>query len=328
VIPAVLNGHAEPAQLGWIPGPRNAITDVPGIRVGHFTDKKHGTGCTVILCETCQGAAVDVRGGAPGTRETDVLDPANMVRTCHALMFGGGSAFGLAAADGVMRYCAEHDIGFATATRKVPIVPSAILYDLNYRDANAFPSADAGYTAASRAKGGAVAEGSVGAGTGATVGKLLGAEMAMKAGVGTASLCGPRGIMVGALVVSNALGSFFEPDNGRLIAAPREADGRLVPLAETMLRRTEKMHVLLENTTLMCVATNARLESHQIQRLAIQAHDGFARVVAPAHTFGDGDIAFALAMGRVDIRADDTLTIGILAARAIERALVRSVGCR
>ena len=239
---------------------------------------------------------MDARGGAPGTRETDVLDPANMVRTCHALVFAGGSAFGLAAADGVMRYCANTTSAFRRARARSPSSPAPSSTTSGYRDPNGLPERRRGLRRRPRVRrAGAVAEGSVGAGTGATVGKLLGPEMAMKGGMGTASLLGPRGLVVGALAVSNALGNFFEPDSGQLIAAPREANGRLVPLAETMLRRTEKMHALLENTTLMCVATNAKLEAHQIHRLAMQAHDGFARVVAPAHTFGDGDVAFASA---------------------------------
>jgi len=310
---------------GWLTGPNNAITDVPGIRVGHVTDRRGKTGCTVVLCEEARFAAVDARGGAPGTRETDVLAPANVVRTCHAVVFSGGSAFGLAAADGVMRWCSEHEIGFATTRRRVPIVTGAVLYDLGVGDATAFPGAEAGYLAASRAKRGRVAEGSVGAGTGATVAKLLGPERALKGGVGTASVTGPRGLIAGALVVTNAAGSIFDPSTGAMVAGPRGDGGGLIPLAETLARRTAQMEALLENTTLMCVATNATLDHHQVQRLAIQAHDGFARVVAPAHTFADGDVAFALAMGGVEPRADDALIAGALAARAVEQALLRSV---
>ena len=311
---------------GWQTGPRNAITDVPGIRVGHYTDRRGATGCTVILCEDNTGVAVDTRGGAPGTRETDVLNPANLVRTCHAIVFSGGSAFGLASADGVARWLAEHDIGFPTSARKVPIVPAAILYDLGIGDPMAFPSAEAGYIAASRARAGAVAVGSVGAGTGATVAKLLGMEgRALKGGIGTASAVGPRGIIVGALVATNAVGSIFDPQTGQCVAGPRADDGSFVPLAEAMGMRTAQMDALLENTTLMCIATNAKLESHQLQRIAMQAHDGFARVVSPAHTFADGDVAFAVSMGQLEIQPHDALTIGVLASRAIEQALLSSV---
>ncbi|MGH2633679.1 MAG: P1 family peptidase [Tepidiformaceae bacterium] len=317
-------------STGWREGPRNAITDVPGIRVGHFTDRKSGTGCTVILCEDSTGAAVDARGGAPGTRETDVLDPANVVRKCHAVVFSGGSAFGLASAQGVMRWCAERDIGFPTKLRNVPIVSAAVLFDLGVGDPMAFPDEAAGYTAASRAKGGGVAEGSAGAGTGATVAKLLGPERAVKGGVGTASVVGPKGIIVGALVVSNAVGSVFDPETGACMAGPRAEGGGFVPLPEAMERRTAEMDAMLQsaplqNTTLMCVATNAALGSHELQRLAFQAHDGFARVIVPAHTFGDGDVAFAIAMGKVETRPDEALTVGMLASRAVEQALLRSV---
>jgi L-aminopeptidase/D-esterase-like protein len=312
-------------EAQFTPGPRNAITDVKGIRVGQYSDRKGGTGCTVVLCEESDAAAVDVRGGAPGTRETDVLAPANLVRKCHAVVFAGGSAFGLASADGVMRYFAERDIGFPTAHRKVPIVSAAVVYDLGVKSSTAFPNADAGYLAASRARGGAVAEGSVGAGTGASVAKLLGAERSSPGGVGTASAVGPRGIVVGALVVSNAVGSFFEPQTGECVVGPRGDDGRPLPLAEAIVRRTAEMDALLENTTLMCVATNAKLAPHQLQRLAMQAHDGFARVVAPAHTFGDGDSAFVVSMGQLPIQDDESLLLGMLTSHAIERALLRSV---
>jgi L-aminopeptidase/D-esterase-like protein len=320
-------------EMSWTTGPRNAITDVRGIRVGHVTDRKGGTGCTVIMCESSAGAAVDIRGGAPGTRETPLLDPANMVRKCHAIVLAGGSAFGLAAAQGVVRYCAERDIGFQTSTRKVPIVSAAVLYDLAFRSATAFPHEDDGYLAATRARGGQVAEGNVGAGTGATVGKYLGVERAMKGGVGTASVVGPGGIVVGAIVVANAVGSFFDPDTGACLAGPRE-DGRIIPLAEAMERRKAEMNALLgprppaqalENTTLVCVATNAALATHQLQRLAIQAHDGLARVIVPAHTFGDGDTAFVVSMGDLPVADDDALALGLLTTMAVERALLRSV---
>lgn len=313
-------------MAGWTPGPRNAITDVPGIRVGHFTDRRNATGCTVILCETATAAAVDTRGGAPGTRETDVLGLANLVRKCHAIVLTGGSAFGLAAADGVMRWLGERQAGFPTAHRPVPIVSAAVLYDLGLGNAMAAPTSDDGYRAAARAKGGAVAEGSVGAGTGATVAKLLGADTALKGGLGTASLVGPNGIVVGALVATNAVGSLSDPETGKPVAGPRGAKGKFVPLPEALARRTEAFELTPgENTTLICVATNAALEPHQLQRVCTHAHDGFARVVVPAHTTGDGDIAFAVSMGALAVKPYDALTVGALAARAVEIALLRSV---
>ena len=258
----------------WQPGPRNAITDVPGIRVGHDTDRKGGTGCTVVLCETATAAAVDARGGAPGTRETDVLGLANLVRNCHAVVFTGGSAFGLASADGVTRYLGERGVGFGTVHRPVPIVSAAVLYDLGVGDPLAHPDSEAGYRAASRAKGGSVAEGTVGAGTGATAAKLLGPDHCIKGGVGTASLLGPNGIVVGALVASNPVGSISDPDSGESVAGPRGEPGEFVRLPDALARRTELMEALPgTNTTLVCVATNAALEPHQ-QRLLQVAPGG------------------------------------------------------
>ena len=310
----------------WQAGPRNAITDVPGIRVGHYTDKRGITGCTVILCETSVAGAVDTRGGAPGTRETDVLGLSNLVRRCHAVVLTGGSAFGLAAADGVMRWLAEKGAGYETVHRNVPIVSAAVLYDLGLGNPKAAPTAEDGYRAASRAKGGAAGEGSVGAGTGATAAKLLGPEHTVKAGLGTASLIGPDGIVVGAIVATNAVGSVVDPDTGKVVAGPRAPRGRFMSLPDALARRTEAMKLAPgEHTTLICVATNAKLEPHQLQRICTHAHDGFARTVVPAHTLADGDTAFAISMGTVEVAPQHALTIGILAARAVEVAVLRSV---
>ncbi len=310
----------------WPTGPRNAITDVAGVRVGHWTDRRGGTGCTVILCPTSTAAAVDVRGGAPGTRETDVLAGANMVRRCDAVVFSGGSAFGLAAADGVMRWCAENDIGFATSARKVPIVSGAVILDFSVGKADAAPGAEAGYLAARRANGGRVAQGSVGAGTGATVAKILGPDACLKGGVGTASAVGPRGIVVGALVVTNAVGQVQDPATGRIVAGPRAASrGEFVPLREALALRTEKMDALLEQTTLVCVATNAAIDHRDLQRLAFQAHDGLARTINPVHTFGDGDVAFAVALPRVETKRHDLFAIGSLVVSVVEQAVLNSV---
>lgn len=313
-------------MAGWQPGSRNAITDVPGVRVGHYTDRTGVTGCTVILCESSTGAAVDTRGGAPGTRETDVLGLANLVRKCHAIVFTGGSAFGLGAADGVMRWLAERGEGFETHHGNVPIVSAAVLYDLGLGDPKAFPSAEDGYRAAARARGGTVREGSVGAGTGATAAKLLGSEAAIKGGLGTASLLGPNGIVVGALVAANPVGSLGDPETGKVVAGPRGAKGRFVPLPVALEKRTEAMGLAPgEHTTLIAVATNAKLEPHQLQRICTHAHDGFARVVSPAHTSADGDIAFAVSMGGLEVQPHQVLTVGVLAARAVEVALLRSI---
>ena len=309
----------------WRTGPRDAITDVPGIRVGHWTDRRGMTGCTVIRCEESAFVAVDARGGAPGTRETDVLAPANVVRTAHAIVFSGGSAFGLSAAAGVMRLLSEQGVGFETKVARVPIVSSAVLFDLGIGKSTAYPDEAAGYLAARRARGGAVEEGSVGAGTGATVAKLLGPERCLKGGIGTASVAGPRGFLVGALVANNAVGAITDPDSGRVIAGPRATRGRFVPMPAAMKMRTAQMDALMQNTVLVSVATNAAVEHHQLQRLAIQAHDGMARSVFPAHTFGDGDVAFAIGMGQVPARPDDATILGMMTVRAVERAVLRSV---
>lgn len=311
----------------WEPGPNDAITDVAGIRVGHWTDRRAATGCTVVLCEASTFVAVDARGGAPGTRETDVLATPNIVRKAHAILLAGGSAFGLAAASGVMRYLRERDIGFETTAGKVPIVSGAVIFDLGLgKGDRVFPGEAEGYDAAAHARRGRVAEGSVGAGTGATVAKLLGNEHRIKGGVGTSSVIGPRGIIVGALAVTNAVGSIFDPTDGHLVAGPRDDEpGTFVPLPEALHRRRAKLDALSENTTLVVVATNAALPHEQLQRIAYQAHDGMARAIVPAHTLGDGDVAFAVAMGQLEPQPDDALTVGLMTVRAVERAIVRSV---
>ncbi len=309
----------------WLAGKRDAITDVPGIRVGHWTNRRAATGCTVVLCETAACAAVDARGGAPGTRETDVLAGPNLVRNCHAVVLTGGSAFGLATADGVMTWLSEREIGFQTSTRKVPIVSAAVIYDLGCGRADITPDAASGYFAAEHATGGKVQQGSVGAGTGGTVAKMLGAERALKGGVGTASLLGPRGIVVGAIAVTNAGGNIVDPETGTLVAGPRGDESGMFGLAESLGRRTERMDALLENTTLVCVATNAIVQHPALQRVAYLAHDGMARVIHPAHTQGDGDVAFAISMGQVEIAPHDVMSVGVLAGRAVEIALLRSV---
>jgi L-aminopeptidase/D-esterase-like protein len=310
---------------GFSAGPRNAITDVEGIRVGHVTDRRNGTGCTVVLCETAKFAACDTRGGAPGTRETGVLGPATLVRTCHAVLLTGGSAFGLDAAGGVMRYLSENGVGFETAARQVPIVSGAVLYDLSLGKSHVTPGADDGFRAAARARGGTVAQGTVGAGTGATVAKLLGPDHGLKGGVGTASLVGPRGLVVGAIAAVNPTGIVVDPANGRTIAGVRGAKGKYMPLATALERRDAEMDKLIENTTLVCVATNANLEHHQVQRLAIQAHNGIARSILPAHAFGDGDVTFALSMANAETKPYDTTVLGVMTTLAVERAIVNAV---
>ncbi len=310
--------------LAWRAGRNDAITDVPGVTVGHFTDRKAATGCTVILAPTTIFAAVDVRGGAPGTRETDVLSPANIVRRCHAILLTGGSAFGLAAASGVVRYLAERGVGFETSAGPVPIVPGAVIFDLGIGQPGAFPGEAEGYRAALRAKSGRVAQGSIGAGTGATVAKLLGEAGRLKGGFGTASLVTPRGLIVGAVAVTNAVGNIIDPATGALVAGPL-LNGRMLAVAEALATRTAEMDAFIENTTLVCVATNATLDHHAVQRLAYQAHDGMARAISPVHTFGDGDVAFALTTGQLEARPEDSMLAGAMAAAAVELAILASV---
>ena len=314
-------------QKDFAPGKYDAITDVRGVKVGHWSDRRGATGCTAILFPGGALAAVDVRGGAPGSRETDVLGSQNLVRTAHAIFLTGGSAFGLAAADGVMRWLEEHGEGFESAHRRVPIVPAAVIYDLGVGNAKAAPSADAGYAAAARAKGGSVASGSVGAGTGATVAKLLGRDHALKGGLGTASLRGPRGTMVAALVVCNAIGNVVDPTDGSIVAAPRGEPGEFLSLRQSLDLRTAELDALSvrTNTTLICVATDAIIDHSRLQRLAIQAHDGLARTVLPAHTFGDGDIAFATTTSQVSVEPSDLLELGLLTVLVVEAALLNSV---
>lgn len=313
------------SEAEWTPGKRNGLTDVKGIRVGHWTHRRQGTGCTAIICEEGAGAAVDVRGGAPGTRETDVLGLPNLVRTCHGIVLCGGSAFGLAACEGAMQFLSERGAGVETKIRPVPIVSGAVVFDLGLGSGEGAPGAPEGYRASANATGGKIPEGSVGAGTGTTVAKLLGADHALKGGLGTASLVGPRGITVAALAVTNSVGSIIDPSSGQVIAGPRAENDGFVALQETLEKRLEAMEAAVENTTLIVVATNATLPPEGLQRIAYAAHDGLARVVVPAHTLADGDTAFALSTRQLEIAAHDATTVHILAQLAVEEALLRSV---
>lgn len=309
----------------FVPGRRNSITDVEGIRVGHVTKRAAATGCTVLLTGGAT-AAVDVRGGAPGTRETDALAPANLVRRCDAIVLAGGSAFGLAAADGVMRWLRERNVGFPTRAGRVPIVTAGVLFDLGIGRPDAWPSAEDGYAAAARARSGAVAEGSVGAGTGATVAKIAGPDRALKGGVGTASIAGPKGLVVGALVVTNALGLIYDPATGTLAAGPRDdRPGTMWELEEALAHRPAEGTLAREATTLAVAAVNAALDHVVAQRLTAAVHDAIARCVVPAHTFGDGDIAWVVATGRTPADTGDSLVLAVMVQRATETALLRSL---
>jgi L-aminopeptidase/D-esterase-like protein len=301
------------------------LTAVPGIKVGHHTLTGRPTGCTVVMTEDGAVAGVDVRGGAPGTRETDLLNPTKAVQEVHAIVLAGGSAFGLDAASGVMRYLEERDIGFDTRVAKVPIVPAAILFDLGVGDDPTIrPTADCGYRAAEAATSGPVAEGNVGAGAGATIGKTGGAGRAMKGGVGSASISLPSGLVVSALVAVNAVGDIIDPDTGQVVAGVRSEDGRTLADARVLLRAGRPGQSRRgENTTIGVVATNATLTQAQATVMAQMAHDGFARAIAPAHTPNDGDAIFALATGVYD-QPINLGTVGALAAEAMADAIVRA----
>ncbi len=306
--------------------PKGAITDIAGIKVGHFTDKRRPTGCTVILTEAGATAGVDVRGASPGTRETDLLNPVNTVQQVHAVVLAGGSAFGLDTATGVMRWLEERKIGFDTTGGRVPIVPAAVLFDLPVGDPKIRPDAEAGYQACKAASADKPAEGNFGAGAGATVGKLFGLNRAMKSGIGTSSIKLPTGITVGAIVAVNAVGDVFDPQTGRIIAGARTPDGKaLVNTMAAILRGEEPPSPLTgSSTTLGIVATDAALTKVQATKVAQMAHDGLARTINPAHTAFDGDTIFALSTGRSAQPANVTL-IGALAAEAIAQAVVRAI---
>jgi L-aminopeptidase/D-esterase-like protein len=312
----------------------NAITDVPGIEVGQAQDDQALTGCTVILCRKGAVGGVDVRGSAPGTRETDLLNPVNLVNKVHAVVLAGGSAFGLDAASGVMKYLAERKIGFGLGASRVPIVPAAILYDLGLTKSSRHPDAEMGYAAAAVAGSGAVAEGNVGAGTGATVGKIFGLAGAMKSGLGTASLEIGGGVIVGALVAVNAFGDVLDPDDGRIIAGARPVSigplkvGGNARFANTMevmksfTGRTILGFATKSNTVIAVVGTNARFNKTQVTKMAQMAQDGLARVIRPAHTMLDGDTVFALATGLVPA---DVSVVGAHAAEVLAKAISRAV---
>jgi L-aminopeptidase/D-esterase-like protein len=307
------------------PAPAGALTEVAGLKVGHWTSPQRPTGCTVVLAEEGAVAGVEVRGGAPGTRETELLHPLNTVEVLHAVVLAGGSAFGLEAASGVMRYLEEKDLGFDAGPARVPIVAAAILNDLGLGDPRIRPDAEAGYQACLAAATTPPAEGGVGAGAGATLGKLYGLQRAMKGGVGTASLS-VAGITVGALVAVNALGDVFDPRSGELIAGARTHDGRRLLDAPQAILRGE-LPALLEPgqaTTIGAVATDAALTKTQAAVVARMAHAGLCRTIRPVHTPLDGDTLFALATGRSG-RAADPLLVGFLAAEAVAGAVLRAV---
>jgi L-aminopeptidase/D-esterase-like protein len=312
-------------KRGSRPPGSGGLTDIRGIRVGHAVVPGRPSGCTVVVADGGAVCGVDVRGGAPGTRETDLLDPVNLVSSVHAVVLAGGSAFGLAAACGVMRFLEDSGVGFSLGGARVPIVPAAVLYDLGLGDPTIRPGEKEGYEAARAASGGPVAQGNVGAGAGATVGKLMGFGRAMKSGLGTAALRAQGGVIVGALVAVNAVGDVVDPHTGRVVAGARGARGGFVG----SLKALQEGKAIVpaspgESTTIGVVATNVVLGKAEATKVAQMAHDGLARTLVPAHTPFDGDTLFALSLGRIRVARPDLL-VGTLAAHAVALAVLRGV---
>ncbi len=302
----------------------HSLTNVTGIKVGHAEDCEAGTGCTVVITERGAVAGVDVRGGAPGTRETDLLEPVNLVQKIHAIYLGGGSAFGLDGATGVMRFLEEKGIGFDTGTVKVPIVPGAVIFDLNIGNQNTRPDREMGYQACLDASSEAVKEGCIGAGTGATVGKYYGVSRCMKGGIGTASIQ-VNNLVVGALVVVNAFGDIINPETGEILAGTLNTEKNQFVHTNRLLINPVSIDTdpFLQNTTLGVVATNADLNKAEAKRLSMSAHDGFARCISPSHTLYDGDIIFSLSTGivKADINKLNALSDYVVSL-AVQRAVL------
>jgi L-aminopeptidase/D-esterase-like protein len=306
--------------------PGGSITDVPGLKVGQFTHTERPTGCTVMLCEAGATAGVDVRGSAPGTRETDLLSPTNQVQQVNAILLSGGSAYGLDAASGVMRYLEEHKSGYKIGELGVvPIVPAAILMDLGVGNFKIRPNAESGYKACLAATAGPVTEGCVGAGAGATIGKMFGGKFSMKSGLGTSSAkIGDTGIVVGAIVAVNAVGDVVNPQTGKVVAGARNEDGK--GYRDSMAAMMGGYRVVIQggaNTTIGVVATNAKFTKTQMTKIAQMAHDGYARSINPVHTMGDGDTIFSMSTGTSNVVADVS-AIGAIAATVMSRAIVRA----
>jgi L-aminopeptidase/D-esterase-like protein len=312
----------------------NSLTDIPGILVGHAQDEAALTGCTVILCKNGATGGVDQRGGAPGTRETDLLRPLHLVEKAHAVLLAGGSAFGLDAAAGVMRYLEERKIGFNVGVTHVPIVPAAIIFDLMLGRADIRPDAAMGYRACEAATAQAVLQGNAGAGCGASLGKILGPGGAMKGGLGSASLEIGGGVIVAALMVVNAFGDVVDPDSGQIIAGARatQVGPFKIGAPGTFINTQEQMRSLVGraamgfaargNTVIGVAATNAQLSKEEANKVAQMAQDGLARAVRPAHTMLDGDTLFCLATGE---KKADVSTVGAFAAEVVAQAIVNAV---
>jgi L-aminopeptidase/D-esterase-like protein len=300
----------------------NTLTAISGIRVGHATHLEGATGCTVILCPEGTIGGVDVRGGAPGTRETDLLRPMHWVQTVNAVVLSGGSAYGLASADGVMRWCEEHNIGYKSGTGfLVPIVPAAILMDLPVGQPGIRPDAEMGYDACEVATSDPVVQGCVGAGTGCRVGPMGGNARATKGGIGTAAIELDNGLIVAALCAVNAFGDVVD-EQGKIFAGLRSEDGTEFIGVQETLRTFRRAPSTTSNTVIGVVATNARLNKEQVNKVAQMAHNGLARVVRPAHTMFDGDVIFALATGEAE---GDVNVVGAYGADMMEQAIRNGV---
>jgi L-aminopeptidase/D-esterase-like protein len=304
------------------------LCDVPGVLVGHATDPDGQTGCTAVLFDASAGAVVgvDVRGSSPGTRETDLLNPVGRHEETHALLLTGGSAFGLGAANGVVSFLEEKGIGYDVRVARVPIVPTAVIFDLATGDPTARPGPAMGYEAAADARSGDFKQGSVGVGTGATVGKVLGREWAMRGGVGSASITLPDGVVVGALAAVNAFGDVRDPSTGAIVAGPRLENGTLGDSVEYLME-AEPFMQWGENTTLAIVATNARLTKPAVTKVAQMAHDGLARAVYPVHTSIDGDVVFAASIDGLPGQsiASSPDIVGAWGAHVVAEAIVRAI---
>ena len=299
------------------------FTEIEGLHVGHAQNLAGPTGVTVIISKTGAAVGVDVRGGAPGTRETDLLDPVNLVQQVHGVFLAGGSAFGLDAAAGIMQYLEERGIGFDVQVTRVPIVCGAALFDLALGDHSIRPDKEMGYAACINAETGSDVQGNVGAGTGASVGKIYGMARAMKGGTGSYAIA-EKGLKVGALVAVNCLGHVMDPGTGKILAGPLGEDMKTILDTETIMLNafSNKKNLFSGNTTIGVIATNARFNKTEATKLASMAQNGYARTIRPAHTMYDGDTIFAMSTG--DIQADLSV-VGFLAARAMERAVIAAV---
>jgi L-aminopeptidase/D-esterase-like protein len=317
------DGFATDVVQAVRPAVNNTLTAVPGIKVGHHTLTERPTGCTVVLIEGGATASVDVRGAAPATRDTDLLNPAKMVEQIQGVALSGGSIFGLSTADGVLRYLEERNVGIAYGRRRIPIVPGASIFDLGVGDASVRPTADCGYRAAQAATDAAVVEGSVGAGAGATIGKLGGMERAMKSGIGSAAIGMPDGLIIAALVVVNPLGDVIDPATGKIVAGVRSEGRAGFADARVLMRSGAPRANRGDNSTIGVIATNATLTKAQASYLAQMTDDGYARAIWPVHTMVDGDTVFAIATGGRP-GAPDMIAIGSLAADVMATAVVRA----